>query len=1518
MPNPQAFFDNTRRNVGNNARIEAAINRLRDEPSQTMAAPKKKKSSHGYDHHQPSQQAARVPRGPTYLPVTGTRYGNLASPTQFMSHYGGELPQPIPKLQVPVTPQKENIPPPSAPAHSKPENTSAKKLPPSSAQPVIENACLAPANITNNLPFKPKALVGLAGSRFAPNAEPKQEPKQEPKLESKPEPKPVPFEHVSQVPQARYRIGLMPHQQAPPAKASMKAESVVSLENNKKSDEDQSTVSLNSSKKPNETDDLFEKLTKVGLADSVHATKSASSAPKYPFAVHSSTSSARSNSEAAANNTDVGSLDLDSPTAAEHPSSHVEVSSHTRSVVSVLSSASIAAGTIKPQSDAPLAGLKSSIWAPTLNKPLVSIRTYPVKVAKNGGKEAVCTLKVTRADVRSPCVLVIEVNETGERLLEESVFHDATFTADSSTITFRASHKGDSSPTWMLEFQHPGMARGAHNMVVRDPYRPISGSKLKSTVSETSPTHLDGSSNSLAQHTGPTPHASLASLKRDVDRQFSELPAAGESTELISIASDSERQDDVNLRISARNFNVLNSLQGGESLVDIDDDDVETVENNERIEEDVAAPSALMDLAVLNDDFTVQSVFRMIDAFYDTFLNKLLDAVEDTKLPHDASTQDFMSSKPHITAAEQLVGNFFGHSNIFAQLKHDEEGAYITDMGWKVLAKALMERDEELANAIVEESNSSANNFEAADGVPVADTNPPANNEPETVTQDSVLSDTESTRGYSVDELLSMRNLAVDVKQELLSKRDMAPRPFRPAPAPSVTRAAASSVGSWQSFANAAPSQSIRSSTPAVPKVGAMAQPAKATEEQPTEAKAAPGASVAPEKSKQGPLPPHLMPAKGWTKSFQPVSDEVTSKPSPTTHQAEGPSTKPAVIMNSWKAFAKTESSAELEKRAQKPVECVQGEDLALDVQSPPATPSKTRLVEVYKARDLTPTTSTTGWKSWAKDTSGVEPAVRAPTPVTPKAVTSTNGWRSFATTESGVEPEKPTQANPAPMVPQSQPSVIQEAETFSKSEQVSVGTVQDKPLPPHLRKPNPTTSPEDVKQVPKTTTQAQVQEKPLPPHLRKAEPTATAVKPAPENIVIPASKTALEDKATPAPSASQVQPSSQDKLILLASISNIQPDTSLPKVKPQHLAADDQPKAIVAVPPVKAATSVGAWAAFAGLKSVNETKVVENSTAVVASKSTTAIESLPKPDLSDTSSMSFKPEPMRKHAESETVKSAENAPPDRSVAHLSTNSECDRLAEKLKALKLEKDEEQKPSLDFFTTAPPAAQQVSMATPHPLLKSAPGLSASRFASGGTQPSFGTQPPRPHVEDTQDDPKPIKFKERVQPPFPTPRPPRSYVASGASPALNSPVMQFSAPGVHHTAYVQNGYQVPSPIAPQPAPLAMTTILVPDPNTGILVEMTGYMKATPLASPQPSPAYPSPFNYENAGYQQPSTSHAPSFPPRSDMYRHVSQESSGSEKQFSPKAPSFKPSPARGHSQGAAETRPHLSPVRREKV
>jgi hypothetical protein len=1061
-------------------------------------------------------------------------------------------------------------------------------------------------------------------------------------------------------------------------------------------------------------------------------------------------------------------------------------------------------------------------------------------------------------------------------------------------------------------------------MVVRDPYRPISGSKPKSTVSETSPTHLDGSSNSLAQHTGPAPHASLASLKRDVDRQFSELPAAGESTELISIASDSERQDDVNLRISARNFNVLNSLQGGESLVDIDDDDVETVENNERIEEDVAAPSALMDLAVLNDDFTVQSVFRMIDAFYDTFLNKLLDAVEDTKLPHDASTQDFMSSKAHITAAEQLVGNFFGHSNIFAQLKHDEEGAYITDMGWKVLAKALMERDEELANATVEESNSPANKFEAENGVPIADTNPPANNEPETVTQDSVLSDTESTRGYSVDELLSMRNLAVDVKQELLSKRDMAPRPPRPTPAPSVTRPAASSVGSWQSFANAVPSQSVRSSTPTVPKVGATAQSVKATEEQPTEAKAAPGASTAPENSKQDPLPPHLMPAKGWIKSFKPVSEEVTSKPSPTTDQAEGPSTKPAATMNSWKAFAKTESSAEPEKRAQKPVECVQGEDLALDVQSPPATPSKSRLVEVYKARDLTPTTSTTGWKSWAKDTSGVEPAVRAPTLITPKAVTSTNGWRSFATTESGVEPEKPTQANPAPMVPQSQPSVIQQVETkpskvcetFSKSEQVSVGTAQDKPLPPHLRKSNPITPPEDVKQVPKTVTQAQVQEKPLPPHLRKVEPTATAVKPAPEDIEIPASKTALEDKATPAPSACQVQPSSQDKLILLTSISNIQPDTSLLKVEPQHLAADDKPKAIAAAPPVKAATSVGAWAAFAGLKSVNETKVVENSTAVVASKSTTAIESLPKPNLSDISSMSFKPEPMRKHTESETVKSSENAPPGRSVAHLSTNSEFDRLAEKLKALKLEKDEEQKPSLDFFTTAPPAAQQVSMATPYPLLKSAPGLSASRFASGGTRPSFGTRPPRPHVEDTQDDPKPIKFKERVQPPFPTPRPPRSYVASGAPPALNSPVMQFSAPGVHHTTYVQNGYQVPSPIAPQPAPLAMTTILVPDPNTGILVEMTGYVKATPLTSPQPSPAYPSPFNYENAEYQQPSISHASSFPPRSDMYRHVSQESSGSEKQFSPKAPSFKPSPARG--QGAAETRPPLSPVRRENV
>ena len=1482
-----------------------------------MAAPSKKNSKHGRDQYRPTQQAAKVPARAAYKPVAGTRYGNLATPLQFMSHFGGDPQQPPPKLPTPIAPQKENIPPPPAPVQSAPESVSAKKL--SSTPSVIDSNRPSLTNVTGDPPAKPKGLVGLSGSMWGPSPEPNPQQKEEPKLR--------PFEHVTQVAQSRYQTALMPHQQTSPGEIPVKTESLISLEQNKKSDEDKSTVSLNSSKKPGEVEDLFESLTKNGLSTSIHATKSASSGPKYPFAVYSSKSSVRSDSETGVNNTDVASLDLGPPTTAEHPPSRGQVSSQARKVVSNLSSASIEEGMIKPRAEVPLAGLKSSDWAPTLDKPLVTVREHPVKVKKNGAGAVDCTLKVTKADGRSPCVLVIEVNETRERILEESVFHDATWTASSSEITFKANHKGDVSPTWVIEFQLPAWARGTYNMIVSDAWRPVFNRKTKSSILETPSTNLNDSSNSIVpslESASLAPEAALASMKMDIDRQFSELPAeGGESTDLISIASDSGQNEDTNGRINTRLFNLLNSIEGVERLLDIEDEDTEPVEKIEQhVDENFAAPSALMDLAVLNDDYTVQSVFNTIDSYYDTFLNRLFNTVEDTKLPRDAPTLDFMASKPHIMAAEQLVTDFFGRSDVFTKLRQEEVGVYITDMGWKILAKALMGREEESADAIqVAECNRPANSMETANGVSkaaadkakqddedelerhiremeeaeaerekkeakmlaVAGPNPPANNELQNVAHGSALSDTESTRNYSVDELLSMRNLALEVKQELLSKKDMASITTRPAPAP-TTRAPASSVGSWQSFANTSnktesqkptPTQSVRASSPSVPKVGATDPPPKGSQEQATQ-----------ERSSQ--------------------------------------TTKPAATTNSWQAFAKAKSSAEPAKSSQKPVGFDQGEDLALDVQSPPTTPSKARLVEVYKARDLTPTTSTTGWKSWAKTTSGVEPAVRPPTLITPAAVTSSQGWQTFATTESGVEPEKPKPANLVPVVTQSQPSLIQqvepkpskESENVFKSKEALEGTAQDKPLPPHLRKLNTTIPSQDAKHGQKATAQTPAQEKTLPPHLRKVEPFATAVKPAPENPEIPDFKAALQDKPV-ASLNSQVEPSSQDKMILLTSISTVMPDNSLSKIESPFSSADEQ-RQIEAAP----SSSAGAWHVFAGLKPATETKVLEVS---VAPKSNTETKSIPKPDsamyeriVSDLSSLSFKPEPMRKEAESKTMKSVADAPPSRGNSHLATNSECDRLAETFQALKLEKDDEEKPSLDFFTTEPLAVKP-KMATPHAQFKSAPGLSASRFAPGGNQASFGTQPPRPHVEDAQDESKPIKFKERTQPPFPTPRPPRSYITPGPPPASNSPVIQFSAPGARHTTYVQNGFQIPSPIVPrQPAPPAMQTVLVPDPNTGILVEVTGYVKATPLPSPQPSPAYSSPISYENAGYQQPSISQAPSFPPRSDMYRHVSNESSGSEKQFSPNAPVFKPSPAREQSQGAAGYRPPLSPVRRGNV
>jgi hypothetical protein len=188
------------------------------------------------------------------------------------------------------------------------------------------------------------------------------------------------------------------------------------------------------------------------------------------------------------------------------------------------------------------------------------------------------------------------------------------------------------------------------------------------------------------------------------------------------------------------------------------------------------------------------------------------------------------------------------------------------------------------------------------------------------------------------------------------------------------------------------------------------------------------------------------------------------------------------------------------------------------------------------------------------------------------------------------------------------------------------------------------------------------------------------------------------------------------------------------------------------------------------------------------------------------------------------------------------------------------------------------------------LKGAPGLSASKWASGSAD---------------------QEFISKAQP-------------SGGCPPSMLPMTAF-APILpiynpyNHTYTPQlaigNVLASPPPITPTIASTSPTlqTVLVPDPfRPGRFMEVTG-IPASKLPTPMPSMMSP-PRKQENNPYAL-QNSPASNFAPRPDMYHgHKSNDSSGSDLNLMPGGSPFQPSRGRGDSAGTPQSRTALSPVR----
>lgn len=569
-PTPQSFFNGARRGVRNHALIENAINRLRDEPSQTLAPTKKQRSRNGRDvQREQPQPVAVAPR--TNKSLAGTRYQTLVSPGQFMSQFtldNQPVPQQAPQI---VPPQKEIRPPSSVSAQS--------------AQTQISIAPSQATKLSSDAPAKPK--VGLLGSMWAD---------------------PPTFKHVTEVPQAGQRTSLLP-------------------ERTTTGDTEPSKGQINSEKQQSSHESV-RVLPKAGLSASKWASQGSSS-QQYLFTGRTPSISSASESHTAKSAT-ARSESSQMPISLQAPAAVAAVPSP---LAATPASTAVSSNLFNVQGSASYGGLDASRWAPSLLKPQVSIRTNSVKVQKDGRDEKQdAILRVMKDEIRSPLLLTVELQENGRRVIDETIPMDATFDVVDEVIIYKAND--GTSPLWKLYFGLPFQARALHRTILGDPFRPVGVRPHAPALQPASGQVVRPPATAL--YAQPDTH-----LNADIDRQFSES-LANETTDLISMVSDDECQvNQVNNRISSRTYTFLDSLQGGTQLLDIENDGEE--------EKYVEQPSAMMDLLVLNDDHIVSGVFQSIDAFYNTFLGRLLESIAvESKLDRHASTQLFMSSPPHI------------------------------------------------------------------------------------------------------------------------------------------------------------------------------------------------------------------------------------------------------------------------------------------------------------------------------------------------------------------------------------------------------------------------------------------------------------------------------------------------------------------------------------------------------------------------------------------------------------------------------------------------------------------------------------------------------------------------------------------------------------------------------------------------------------------------------------------------------------------------------------------------------
>lgn len=336
--------------------------------------------------------------------------------------------------------------------------------------------------------------------------------------------------------------------------------------------------------------------------------------------------------------------------------------------------------------------------APINIRTVVDERT--VKIHKNNGDIKIGTARLVKSDERSALTLELQVD--GDIVLSELLTDTASLKADANFVTYRADPTNESRPTWKLQFQLPGPAKGFvnyHDFRLAEMRR----SGCSSYSSE------QGKQNSLV----------LIS-----SAPSSPVPSA------FSNASNTTSCNDASYfanRISSSTFADLAELNGQETLFSL-------YEEEETKPEDTQAGgySTIQDLLSLVEEDIIDGTLRVLNVKHGgSFFDHVAQLAKGTGLENDAdfmkhaknvfvgglSSSRYSNSKPILSITEELVADFFKQSPTMQRFPRESHETYIKAISKKILNKA--QNPDHVTQSTTLDGTKSSNNGEIIERVEV-------------------------------------------------------------------------------------------------------------------------------------------------------------------------------------------------------------------------------------------------------------------------------------------------------------------------------------------------------------------------------------------------------------------------------------------------------------------------------------------------------------------------------------------------------------------------------------------------------------------------------------------------------------------------------------------------------------------------------------------------------------------------------------------------------------------------------